>query len=547
MTSKSVTFTFIAKANEGKQESSYPVEIAYLASIADFQRKKTSFLRDKPEKIVYITKAYYPFWIAQAKIGVIIDGLNGTSHEFQFDEPVGTVALVEELRKNSADPEKFVAALETQTRALKDFTKPSNNKFKGLITDRELLNFLQEYLKTGTQLQVAENGATIPAVLNAEEVAHASQALINCFRTMEADARGLQSALIVLSEEAEFHVNAANNEIRLIEQKCESEIALIKPAVDKKVKRLAQQADRALAALQKSADRKTTTLEKRHESYLRRLQAAEQKRDSTLQTMNSAKKKKSSKSSTGSFALKKYEKNIDNNKKQVKALEEEIEKLRKNTTGALKQKGEDFQSAIAKEEAKITQVQSAYQAKISQQQKQISNVKTQTATVRQTLENLMNELRRSSNILKAQVEINWKPDDPEELIETQIPIYIVRYTRGEQEDRYLIFSPIAFSHDISKVDGLKKMLSLNPEPKLKALSHPVSKKLQETISTHILERLQTDAEFATKLNEMCLTNNVIALNSFPETLNEGLGEIEKMGYVTAEEASGIRKHALGAV
>ena len=65
------------------------------------------------------------------------------------------------------------------------------------------------------------------------------------------------NALAALKEEAEFHINAANNEIGQFKEKYDAEISALKPTVDKNVKKLSQKADKILATMQKSAEKKT--------------------------------------------------------------------------------------------------------------------------------------------------------------------------------------------------------------------------------------------------------------------------------------------------
>jgi hypothetical protein len=67
--------------------------------------------------------------------------------------------------------------------------------------------------------------------------------------------------------------------------------------------------------------------------------------------------------------------------------------------------------------------------------------------------------------------------------------------------------------------------------------HPASKKLQETLQTWVIGKIHSDAAFRIKVNEVCRDSNLIDLNTYAETLNEGLDEIERNGWMTKEEAT----------
>ena len=547
MNEKTLTLPFITKTPDQKEELSYPAELACVACTAESQRKKPSFLRDASEKIAFISKVYYPMWVLCADNAcIIIDGLKPSPHEFSFEEPTKTGVFVEELKKNSVSPQKFLDALKTQAKETKNFVSPVNLSFAALVDDKELLGFLLEYFKTGAlQGNIQEETALIPPETDTKTATETGQAIAKCLRTIQADAKGLKYALDVLKEELEFHTNAATSEIEQLEEKLDLEMASLKPIVDKTVKKITQKQDKAIAAIQKSIDRKLAVLDKRREKYMRKLQVAEQRKDAVQKKIDAAKKRKNaSKSSSGSFALKKYEREVDNTKKEIKALSDELEKFRKDADNSVKQKQEEFQKAIAQEESKITQLTNAYHAKTNEKQKQIDDMTTQVAALNTSLENRIDELKRSGNALRSQVEVDWKLDDPDEPILAQVPIYMVKYTKAKEE-RYSLISPIAIGEDVGVLNGLKKMLTLNSEPKLKTLTHPASKKLHETLSTHLLGKMQGDAAFRIKMNEVCRASNLIDQNTFGQTLNEGLDEVEKKGWMTHQEASAFCRRVMG--
>jgi len=473
---------------------------------------------------------------------VLIDSLNRPVQTFQFDEPNRTSIFIEELRKNSLDPQRFEETLEAQAKEVKEFSTEVNVGFPGLVTEAELLTYFQESLKTASEELLAE--ATIPVDLDAKAADNTAQAFANCLRAFLADARGLQVAIDVLKGEADFHKSSSNHEIELLKEKCNSETSALKPSVDKNVKRLTQKADRVLGTMQKRADKKVGILERRREGFLRRLQVAELRKDALKQRLENAKKKRF-RSSSGLFALKKYEHDIDDLKKEVKVLSEEAENLRKTNVISIKQRREEFDEAIAQEEAKLAQIQDVCQAKIEVQQKRINSIDLHAAAIVSALENWADDLKGRVSALKTQVQIDYKLES-EGPLQVRVPVYVMKYTRGDEE-RYVFVTPIALSKDTGVLDGLKKMLSLNPEPKLVSLMRPANRALQETLSERLLERVVGDSGFRVKLNALGQDGNLTNQASFAPTLNEGLDELEKRGYINAEEASDLCKRVMGEI
>ena len=536
---------FVTKTLADKEDLSFSAELACVVCLVESQRKKPGFLRDTQEKIAFLAKVYYPMWIVPAENScLIIDGLRNSTHELRFEGPTKTAAFVEALKKASADPQKFLEALRTQAKEAKAFSSTVNFSFAALVDDKDLLSFFPAYIQSGSLVDQQKNEA-IPAETDAKAAAETALTFVTSLRTMEADVKGLKYALSALKEELDFQTNATNSEVGFLEEKLEAETAVLKPFVEKAVKELTQKHEKAMATFQRSLERKTSTLEKKRETYMRKLQVAENRKDAIKEKIESTKKKKNrSKSSSGSFALKKYEKEVDTAKKEIESVSDEIEKLKKDGENRVKQKNEEFQKVVASEEGKLTQLSNAHSAKIGEKEGQIEEMTAQATSITSNLEDRIDKLKRSGMTLRAQVEINLKLYDPENPVFVQLPVYLTKFMQSNEE-RYSVVTPVAIAENVSALSGLKQMLSFNPDPKLKVLTHPANKKLQETLTEKIVGKIQNDAAFRMKINELCQSSNLTDQNIFGQTLNEGLDEIEKKGWMTHEEAASMCRHVIG--
>ncbi len=314
-------------------------------------------------------------------------------------------------------------------------------------------------------------------------------------------------------------------------------IEALKPVVDKNVKKIIQKQDKALSSLQKSFDKKTSALEIRREKYMRKLQLIEQRKDAVQKRINARKRKKNaSKSSSGSFVVQKYEKEVENTKKEIKAILEELDRLKKEEEKRITLKNTEFQNLINQEESQITQINTTFNTKTSQKREQIEEILIQAATISSNLENIKNGLRKSGETLRSQVEVDLKLGTSEGPVLAKLPIYLIKYMKA-RDQRYILLSPIELSEEIGILNGLKRVLSLNSDSKLKTLMHPANKVLQEKLITTIMEKMQIDQTFQTKVDELCYSSNLIDLASFAQTLKEGLDEIEQKGLLSREEAS----------
>ena len=81
---------------------------------------------------------------------------------------------------------------------------------------------------------------------------------------------------------------------------------------------------------------------------------------------------------------------------------------------------------------------------------------------------------------------------------------------------------------------------------MKTLTHPASKRLQEMLNANVLDRMQGDEVYKSIVTSMCRVNNLLDTMEFAETLNEGLDELVRHGWMSSEEASAACKRVMEA-
>jgi hypothetical protein len=532
MTDKNLVLPFIVEAHDGKEDVSYPTELACVVCMTELQRRKTGFLRDASEKVSFMSKIYYPIWAVPLEDScLIVDSLASLSHNFTFKEPTNTGLFVEDLKKNSVVHQEFMAALNKQAKNIEKLASTVNVSFRALIVDREMLNFFLECFKSGSFLSRDrdEKVVLIPAEIDGKTAAEKREAVTNCLRRIHANVKGLQYVLGVLNEEVEFHERMISNEVELLKEKCEAEVSSLKLEVEKKTTKLKLKRDMTITHILKGTEKKAAILEKKREKYMRKLQGLEQRK-------KSIRKKKRSRT----YALEKCDREINNVKKEIRALSSVIENVRKEGNKSVKEVDEEFRGTVALEEEKIKELNSVYESKIGEKKKQITEMASETASITKSVESLIDEMKREASVFREQISIDWKLDEPALVC---VPIYMIGYAKGNEE-RYSLFSPMTISEDVSALKGLRRILTFTSEPRLKLLMRPRSNELHEMLSSYVIKRMQNEETFRENMNRICRANNLLELGDFEKTLNEGLAEVEKKRWITAEEAvtvcSGIK-------
>jgi predicted nucleic acid-binding Zn-ribbon protein len=540
MTETNLILPFITKATTEKADLSFPAELASVVCLAEAQRKKPGFLRDRSEKIAFVSKVYYPYWVVPHETAcLLIDGLNPAPYTFTFNEPAKIAVFLEELNKNATNPQALLDLLQAQAKDHAQ-TSPVTLSFPALQDDKDLLALFLNYYRMQVQSGI-QASALIPPAVDETAATEVRGALSRALRVMQADAKGLQYAITMLKAQLVFQKKAADSEVEVFRLQSEQQVLAVKPVVEKTLKKLTQKHEKVMASFQRAGERKIAKLDRARERYLKKLAAAEKKKEATQKKIDSA-KKRGSKASAGSFALKKYQRDIESAKKEIKAVSEETERLKKELDKAQKQQQEDFQTAVRQEEAKITTIMETFNAKIAAKQKQVQDLTSAATTVIMRFEGLMDDLKRSGASLKGQVEVAYTADGPEAPFLVQVPLYLVKFSKDE-EARYSLISPVTLG-EAGMLDELKNLLKRSPDPKIKTLMHPLYRTLEEKLTDSVLGKAECDPDFRLQLNQLCRSSNIIDQDTFAVTLNEGLDEIQKKGYITEEEASSLCKQVI---
>ena len=521
MLDKSLILPFIVEAHDGKESVSYPAEVACVVCLASLQRRRTGFLRDVDERLSSLVKIYYPIWAVPFDDSCLtVDGLAFLSSDFAFKEPKNVGLLVEDLKKNSAVQTEFMLALGKQAKNVGQSVSSSGLSFKALITDRDILNFFLEYVRSSAPLD-DEEAVVVPSEIDEERATEVREVAADCLRRIRANVKAVQYYLKVLDGEVKFHERMILNEVEFLKEKCDAEVGLLKPEVERKVEKLKAKHDTQVTRILKANEKEVAGLEKKRQIHMRKLHALE-RRKSTLEKRRGYRE----------YALERFNREINDVKKDIRLLSIAIENVGSESNKSIKRVDEEFQRAKALEEEKIKKLSTACETKIGESKKMITTMTSDAASITKEYEKLADEMKQEASVFRDQIAIDWKLARSTLI---RVPIYVAVYVE-DREVRLSLFSPMIISEDVSFLKGLRKILTFTSEPRLKLLMRPRSSKLQEILSSSLIRKIQSEETFRENMNVILRTNNLLDQEGFERTLVEGLKEAEKKRWLTAEEA-----------
>jgi len=538
---KSLILPFVVKDKSREKPFTSDMELASVICLAEAQRKKPGLLSASPERITFISKVYYPLWaVPWEDRCLIIDGLGFSSHKLKYVEPPDLKLFVEDLKRNAVVHEDFKSTLEKHAKTFEDFAATIDLSFNALVTHKNLLETFLEYFKEGSPLDESseEPPVLIPPELGEKEALEACQKIINCWRQINADRKGLQQALNILDEETRFHEHGILCEIEQIKEKLEEEVSNLKPAIENKVKKLTSKRDAETKKIVKATEKKLKAVAREREKYKRKLQKLEQDEITIRRKIENFKRKgKEAKAAYWNQQLKKCRKEIEAVERKIKAVSRQIEKIKKESEEKIKNVEESFQEMVSSEEAKIEELTALYNSEIETKKKELGELRSKTDSIADQIEELIEQKKLYASRLKEETTIPWKQD---ETVLVYVPLYLVKYEK-DGAVRYNVYSPMLASSHKGILKKIRRFWSFGLESRIKLLVRPRSKEMDKMFSSALLERMGNDKTFEEKINKICQFNNVLKRDNFRKSLTSGINELKHEEWVNLEETLTILK------
>jgi len=538
---KSLVLPFVVKDGGRENPFTPEMELSAVVCLAEAQRKKPGLLSASPEKIQFISKVYYPLWIVPWEDRcIIVDGLGFSSHNLKYAELPDLKLFIEDLERNAVVHEDFMNTLEKHSETFEDFASITDISFNAIITNKNLLNSLHEYFSEGEFLE--DNAETpivlIPSKIDEKEASEACEKLINCWRKINADRKGLQQALNRLEEKTRLQENGILCEIEQIKEKYEREISNLKTAIEDKVNKLTSKLEAETKKITKKADKKLKAITKEKEKYKRKLQKLEQEEITIRKKIENFKRKGNDvKATYWNQQLKKCRKEIEKVEKEIKAISNKIEKIKGESKAKIDEIKASFKEKISSEEEKIEELKTLRDSEIEAKQKKLEELRSKKEYIANRIEELIEQKKVYASKLKEETTIPWKQDGT---ILAYTPLYLVKYEKNG-EFRYKVHPPMIASSHKGIFKKIRKFWSFGLESRMKLLVNPRSKDMYKALSSALIETIKRDNEFEERINRICQSNDVLKKKDFGKLLTEGINELKHEGWVSLEETLAILK------
>jgi len=517
------------------------METAAIMCLVEANRKKPGILVSASENVAFVAKLHYPLWaVPWESECLIVDGLGAAATTVAYEKLPDISVFIEDLKGGSTAREDFRNALEKHAQTFKGFVETTQISFESMIEDEELLSTVSGFIEESLTSKTSITGriALVPPTFDENGALESAERVINLWRQIQSDIKGLQHATETLNEETKFHEQMILHEIEHLQETYDSEIARVKPVVEKSVEKLSKERDKKILKLEQSTSRALKVKERMRERLVRQLEKLEQDK-SVFQKRRDELKRRGDK-----FGVTRWEHKtrMCQNKtkeveKKVRVLTQQVEQIRKQSDVAVENFRKGYQALIDDENRKVTEIEASRDSAIETLEKESEWLRSANSFILSQIEKLLERKRQRADQLK-KMTISWKS---QRLTLIAIPLYLARY-ETEEKFRHTVYPPV----NVMESGGIKTKIrrviwGFSLDARIKLLLRPRSKALEKMFDAALVKAMERDDSLEKKIGELGSYNDVVKSPSLTQELTKGLEDLKSEGWINPEEENAILK------
>lgn len=520
------------------------VEVASVLLLAEAQRKKFSFL-GHAEKLAYLSKIHYPFWLIPWRGGcIMLDGLASVSSSIIYREPPNLEAFIEDFERGGLDRGIFKGALERHEKTFLNFEKNVEFKFNALISEDELLTSMVNYIReasinpSGGSLKVA----LIPLRVDLKAATEAASRLSSLYNMVSSDILGLDYARKLLVEMLRFHEQMINKELNFIRLTYGERLSRLKRLVEERVKKIQEEWNSEVNGARKTFEGEVKAWKRELERGDKELQRLESKRAGLKKQLEVIKEGGSATAKARlEHNIKVCDAKVRRLKNRIRKLVKFVEEARRRHEAEVEKINRKYQGLIEGEKASIARFEAEMNMEVKSRCAELESIRASVNSVIDKINGLIVEKERDKERIEA-LAIPWSVEEASLLC---VPIYVAGY-RVRGKVHLTIIPPLKVFSSPSLVKTLReKLLGFGLASKLKLYVQPRCRALARVLDLGVRAALASDETIRHTLKSITSSTNQLSSRNFKQLLADGIRKLEDAGWIGDKEAEILSSKYLG--
>lgn len=523
--------------SENRKESfTEDMEKAAVFCLSEIERAKGGglILKQPEEKIEFISKSCYPFWVvAWNKINLVFDGLNTLSHTLTYKTIPDVKTFMEGTERSSKSQETYVAFLSDNINYFQTPTIENQIVLNGLMTEPTFLNEFSLYVSDTSKMEPIKSDAVLPSSTLDE---HAISSMVAELETLKLkfseEVTAFYKAMKLLNKSTRNYVKAIRGKIKEIKEEFDVEIKKQEEIVTPKVNRINKEYDEQISKLAKEFEKQLLPLQKEKVKL-------EKIKVETLTKIERYKlEAKTSATSKDEVSERKWKEKISDTKKelseieaQIREVERKIKDVEENHSLETFKLRSEWENKIKEAKKDLLELEASRDAKIELHKMEMGKLENLTYTIIGQID----AIAKSRSVEIAAFEKLGIPQKYAKCTIVCVPFYVAYYVAGTKR-RCIVFSP-SIINSVSLFAKLKGALGM---AKIKQLFNPRFKAITAFLN-RFPSLLEKDAVFQREISEASDKVNMLKASVAKEQILDGLKRLKDEGWFSEKEYEAFKQ------
>ncbi|MEM3673739.1 MAG: hypothetical protein QW468_05930 [Candidatus Bathyarchaeia archaeon] len=525
-----LTLPFSVLAENRKEPFTEEMEKAAIYCFAEMERVKGGglILKKPEEKIVFLAKFFYPFWLFPwDELNLVFDGLKTTTYTLTYKSVPDAKIFLENAHRSSKTMETYITFLSDNVNY---FQTPSEEKIMmidALITEPNFLNEFSQYISEAGEFDVsASETALLSSIIDEPLISSMLHELESLKSSFKADIDILHESIKFLNKSTRNFVKTVRGNIKTVKEELDSEIKKQEEIAAQKISRINEEYDQQTLKLVKNFEKQLlplqkdkVKLEKEKGEALRKIERCNIEAKTCAAHKDSVGEKKWKEKANET------KKELSEIEKQIEEIEDKIKEIEENKSAETFRLRSEWENKIKEARKDLVELEASRDAKIQIYRQEIEKLEGLTASIIQQINNVT-KIREADLVNLERLGIQQKTANSNLVY---MPFYLVCYQAGMKK-RYVVFPPMA----ANSIGFSAKIKSALGKAKVKQLLTPRFKAL-----TSLLEKLpmsiEKDVALAREMHELGDRTDMLKANSTRKSIMKGLEKLREEGWLSEKE------------
>jgi len=530
-----LTVPFVISSKDRALSFTNEMEVAVIYYLAESARKKGEgiILKKPSEELAFISKLYYPMWLAPRNGKTLLfDGLGVSRNTLRYEVLPDVKAFVNDVNGCAGKRQAYEAALTDHQHSFESVKTSEEKIIVGLISSTDFVEDFQSFLKElGEVGQLGvDRSACLPPVVDETLISSGLSDLAELKNALDSDSESLTETMKLISVVTREHTDMIREEMKKVQAEMNQKIATAKSLAAEKVRRIKEKYD---ALILKTSERFERQLQVLHQERV----GLEKSQDRAVGQVERCQTEiLTFKNRNDARGERRWKDEKDKWKREFSALKKRIEEMDRQISDVESEKAIEISNVRAEFNSQsneamkgVRELEAVRDSKVKLSCQELNSLNDLTSSILAQMDGL-NKQKRGALL---ELDKMGMREQRRKLALVYVPFYLSCFQSGPQR-RYAVYPP-SIVGSMRAITKFKGMLGIS---KVRSLFQPRSRAVSNVLS-QVVTLIEQNPVFEKEVHDIGANANILQPSEARERIRRGLADLRNENWLSPGEAQGL--------